>query len=211
MRLQGTLVSLEPLTHGHVDGLSAAAAADRARYRWSPVPEGAAAAQRYIETALAWQQAGTAVPFAIVASSTGRVIGSTRFWNLERWPWPDHHPDSQKEGPDACEIGYTWLTSDAAGTGANTDAKLLMLTRAFESWHVLRVCFHADVRNMRSRAALEGIGARPEGVLRAHRLAVDLTPRDSVRFSIVAAEWPAVKTHLVARLRRKMSDHGLQS
>jgi RimJ/RimL family protein N-acetyltransferase len=93
--------------------------------------------------------------------------------------------------------------SSAVGTGVNTEAKLLMLTHAFESWQVVCVCFHADLRNTRSQAALERIGARREGVLRVHRLAVDLTPRDLLRFSIVATKWPETKAHLQARLQRK--------
>ena len=98
--------------------------------------------------------------------------------------------------PDACEIGYTWLTRSAIRTASNTEAKLLMLTHAFEVWHVLRVCFHTDARNQRSRAAFERIGGKFEGILRAHRMAADYTARDSVRFSIVAAEWPEVKERL---------------
>jgi N-acetyltransferase len=78
---------------------------------------------------------------------------------------------------------------------------LLMLTHAFESWQVLRVCFHTDARNHRSRTALERIGAKFEGILRAHRMAADFIPRDSVRYSIVAAEWPEVKQQLMSRLR----------
>jgi N-acetyltransferase len=124
------------------------------------------------------------------------IIGSTRFWNVERWSWPADHPSHVRSAPDACEIGYSWLTQSAIRTAANTEAKLLMLTHAFESWRVLRVCFHTDARNTRSRAALERIGAKCEGILRAHRMAADYTPRDSVRFSIVSAEWPAAKRRL---------------
>ena len=200
--LQGRWVRLEPLEHRHVDGLVAAAAVDPSLYQWTPVPQGAAACARYVDTALAWRDAGTAVPYAIVAVDDDAVIGSTRFWNLERWAWPDGHPRHDREPPDACEIGYTWLTSASIRTAANTEAKLLMLAHAFEVWEVLRVCFHTDARNARSRAALERIGGRFEGILRAHRLAVDLTARDSARFSIVAAEWPAVKEQLRQRLNR---------
>jgi len=128
----------------------------------------------------------------------GVVIGSTRFWNIERWAWPEGHPSHGRGLPDACEIGYTWLARSAVGTAANTEAKLLMLRHAFEVWRVLRVCFHTDVRNQRSRAALERIGAQFEGILRAHRMAADFIPRDSVRYSIVAPAWPAVKQRLLA-------------
>jgi RimJ/RimL family protein N-acetyltransferase len=92
---------------------------------------------------------------------------------------------------------YTWLTRSAIRTAANTEAKLLMLTHAFEVWQVLRVCFHTDARNQRSRAALERIGGQFEGILRAHRMAADFIPRDSVRYSILAAEWLAVKERLL--------------
>jgi N-acetyltransferase len=86
------------------------------------------------------------------------VTGSTRFWNLERWNWPGGHRRHRRENYDACEIGYTWLTRSAVRTGANTEAKWLMLSHPFETWQVLRVCLHADVTNERSRAAIERLG-----------------------------------------------------
>jgi len=198
--LEGQQVRLEPLDYGHVEGLVAAAAADPSLYQWSPVPQGPSEAAKYIETALAWQDAGTAVPFAIVRQSDRTVIGSTRFWNLEYWVWPHGHARYSRKSPDACEIGYTWLTQSAIRTPANTESKLLMLAHAFEAWQVLRVCLHTDVRNQRSRAAIGRIGGKFEGILRAHRMAADFIPRDSARFSIVAAEWPAVKERLIAKL-----------
>ncbi len=191
--LQGKHIRLEPLEHRHVDGLVTVAAGDPSLYRWSPVPQGKVEAAKYVDTALAWRDAGTAVPFAIVREQDGAVIGSTRFWNLERWAWPQGHPSHGRGVPDACEIGYTWLAKSAIRTAANTEAKLLMLRHAFEVWRVLRICFHTDSRNQRSRAALERIGGQFEGVLRAHRMAADFIPRDSCRYSIVASEWPAVK------------------
>jgi RimJ/RimL family protein N-acetyltransferase len=202
--LTGSRVRLEALEHAHVDGLVVAAAGEPGLYRWSPVPQGKAAASAYVDTALAWRNAGSAVPFAIVRVSDGAVIGSTRFWNIERWAWPAGHPRHGREFPDACEIGYTWLTSSAIRTAANTEAKLLMLTYAFETWEVLRVCFHTDARNQRSRAALERIGGRFEGTLRAHRMAADYIARDSMRFSIVAAEWGDVKL----KLGKRLESHG---
>jgi RimJ/RimL family protein N-acetyltransferase len=201
LALHGKQVRLEPLGAEHIDGLVAASAGDPTLYQWSPVPLGKSAATAYVETALAWKHAGTAVPFATVRLADGAVIGSTRFWNLERWAWPAGHAMHGRGVPDACEIGYTWLGRNAIRTGANTEAKLLMLTYAFESWQVLRVCFHTDVRNQRSRAALERIGANFEGILRSHRMAADFIPRDSARFSIVAAEWQAVKQRLIGLLR----------
>lgn len=199
--LQGQHIRLEPLGQQHVNGLVAAAAADPSLYRWSPVPQGPTEATRYVDTARVWRDAGTAVPFAIIRIEDDTVIGSTRFWNIERWAWPEGHPSQGRGVPDACEIGYTWLTRSAVRTGANTEAKLLMLQHAFEVWQVLRVCFHTDARNQRSRAALERIGAQFEGILRAHRMAADFIPRDSVRYSIVASEWPMVKKKLLAFVR----------
>jgi len=200
--LQGKQVRLEPLEHHHINGLVAASAGDVSLYRWSPVPQGKVEAQRYVDTALAWRDAGSAVPFAIVRLPDGVVIGSTRFWNLERWAWPEGHPSHGRDFPDACEIGYTWLAASAIRTGANTEAKLLMLAHAFEVWRVLRVCFHTDARNQRSRAALARIGGQFEGILRSHRMAADYIPRDSVRYSIVASEWPEVKQKLSSLMER---------
>jgi RimJ/RimL family protein N-acetyltransferase len=200
--LTGRHVRLEPLDYCHVDGLVAAAAVDPSLYQWSPVPQGKAQANRYIETALAWRDAGSAVPFAILRVADGAVIGSTRFWNLERWSWPQGHARHGRGEPDTCEIGYTWLTPQAIRTPANTEAKLLMLTHAFETWQVLGVCLHTDARNQHSRAAIERIGGKFDGILRAHRLAADYTPRDSVRYSIIAAEWPGVKERLAQLLDR---------
>lgn len=201
--LEGRQVRLEPLAHSHIDGLAAASAGEPELYRWSPVPQGKDEARKYIDTALSWQDAGTALPFAIISVSTGAVIGSTRFWNLERWSWPVGHSSCGRNVPDACEIGYTWFSQSAIRTAANSEAKLLMLTHAFESWHMLRVCFHTDVRNLRSRAALERIGCQFEGILRAHRMAADYIPRDSARYSIIAAEWPAAKQRLIERMNRR--------
>jgi RimJ/RimL family protein N-acetyltransferase len=194
--LEGTHVRLEPLEHRHVDGLVAAAAKDPSLYHWSPVPRGKVEATKYVETALAWRDAGTAVPFATVRVDDGVVIGSTRFFDMERWSWPPGHASHNRTVPDVCEIGYTWLTRAAIRTAANTEAKSLMLTYAFETWQVLRVCFHTDVRNQPSRAALERIGGQFEGILRAHRMAADYIARDSARYSILASEWPDVKGRL---------------
>jgi N-acetyltransferase len=193
--LSGRHVRLEPLEHRHIGGLVAASAADPSLYQWSSVPQGKVEATGYVDAALAWRDAGSAVPFAIVRLDDGVVIGSTRFFDLERWAWPQGHLRSGCV-LDACEIGYTWLTRSAIRTAANTEAKLLMLAHAFETWQLLRVCFHTDVRNQRSRAAIERIGGKFEGVLRAHRMAADYIARDSARFSIVAAEWPDVKRRL---------------
>jgi len=196
LTLLGAHVRLEPLDRSHVVSLAAASAADPSLYQWTIVPQGMAEAASYIETALAARDAGSAAPFAIVRQEDGAVIGSTRFFNLERWPWPEGQARHGRRDPDAGEIGYTWLTRSAIRTAANTEAKRLMLTHAFESWNVLRVCLHTDARNLRSRAAIERIGGRFEGILRAHRMGADYAPRDSSRFSIVAEEWPELKRRL---------------
>lgn len=198
--LIGRYVRLEALDLRHADGLAAASAGDAALYRWSPVPQGRAEATRYIETALSWREAGKALPFATVRLSDDTVVGSTRFFDLERWAWPPGHPRRDLKTPDVGEIGYTWLSSAAIRTAINTEAKLLMLSHAFETWKMLRVCFHTDARNQRSRAALERIGGRFEGILRSHRIAADHIPRDSARFAILEAEWPMVKLRLEQRL-----------
>ena len=198
--LRGRFVRLEPLDDRHADGLAAASAEDPSLYRWSPVPQGKAEAEAYIATALAWRDVGRAVSFATVRVDDGAVIGSTRFFDLESWAWPKGHALHGRETPDACEIGYTWLARSAIRSAANTEAKLLMLTHAFEVWKVLRVCFHTDVRNERSRAALGRIGGQFEGILRSHRMAADFIARDSARFSMVAAEWPGVKEKLTQKI-----------
>jgi RimJ/RimL family protein N-acetyltransferase len=182
--------------------LVAAAVNDRDLYRWSLVPQNKDAAKAYVETALAWRDAGTAVSFAVVRKQDSVVIGSTRFFNLERWAWPPGHPSHGRTIPDAGEIGYTWFARSATRTAANSEAKFLMLRHAFEVWHLVRVCFHTDVRNERSRAALERIGGRLEGILRAHRMAADFLPSDSARYSILPSEWPQVKQRLLQFIER---------
>jgi RimJ/RimL family protein N-acetyltransferase len=200
--LSGKYVRLEPLDQRHLDGLVAASAVDPSLYRWSVVPQGKEATARYIETAVAGRAAGTVLPFATVRIADGAVIGSTRFFDTERWAWPQDHPRYDRADPDVCEIGYTWLTRPAIRTAANTEAKLLMLAHAFESWQALRICLHTDARNERSRAAMERIGAKFEGILRAHRMASDISPRDSARYSIIANEWPELKERLTQSLDR---------
>jgi RimJ/RimL family protein N-acetyltransferase len=204
--LEGHHVRLEPLSLSHVDGLVEASApspsGDPALYQWSAVPVGREAVIRYIETALALREAGKALAFATVGIADGAILGSTRFFDFESWPWPPGSPRHGRRHPDVCEIGYTWLAASAIRTALNTEAKLLMLTHAFEVWGLLRICLHTDARNTRSQAAIERIGGKFEGVLRAHRLAADFTPRDSYRYSILASEWEVVKRQLNDRLQR---------
>ena len=199
-QLTGRHVDLVPLEFSHAEALAAASAVDPSLYQWSAVPQGREAVDDYIRSALAWREAGTAMPFAMVRRQDGAVIGSTRFFDVERWVWPPGHARHGRTDPDTCEIGYTWFTASAIRTAANTEAKFLMLRHAFETWQLLRVCLQTDARNMRSRAAIERIGGKFEGVLRAHRLATDFIARDSYRYSIVAAEWPEVNRKLAERL-----------
>jgi RimJ/RimL family protein N-acetyltransferase len=199
--LQGKVVRLEPLQPHHVPGLVAAASGGEELYRWSPVPQDEATARRYVEAAMAARDEGTAVPFAVVRAEDDVVIGSTRFFDLSYWPWPEPRPEV-RTAPDTCEIGYSWLSPAAIRTGANTEMKRLMLTHAFEAWQVQSVCLHTDARNQRSREAMERIGLRFEGILRSHRLGADSTPRDSARFSVTATEWPQVRRRLDELARR---------
>ncbi len=198
--LTGNHVRLEPLALSHLDGLLAAANADPSLYNMTVVPQTADDMTTYIKTALEWRAKGTALPFATIRIADGKILGSTRFYDIENWAWPAGHPHHDRTTPDVCEIGYTWLTRSAIRTGANTEAKLLMLTHAFESWQVHRVCLHTDARNTRSREAIGRLGAKFEGILRAHKMASDFTSRDSARFSITATEWPEVKQRLRAFL-----------
>lgn len=199
-QLEGRYIRLEPLSVAHTEGLAAASSGDPELYCWSQVPRDLGEVARYIEKALELRDAGVAAPFATVRVADGAVIGSTRFFDLERWPWPASHPRHAQQFPDIGEIGYTWLNASAIRTAANSEAKLLMLTHAFEVWNMLRICLHTDERNDRSRAAIVRIGGRFEGVLRSHRMAADIRPRNSARYSILASEWPAAKNRLAQRL-----------
>jgi len=191
--LVGKVVRLEPLQHQHVPGLLIAATDGAELYRWSAVPQDEARVRQVVEAAVAARDGGTAVPFAVIRTADDTVIGSTRFFDFGYWAWPDGR---DRTGPDTCEIGYTWLSPAAIRTGANTEMKRLMLTHAFEVWQVSSVALHTDARNQRSRDAMQRIGLRYEGVLRAHRLGTDGKPRNSARFSVTTTDWPAVRQHL---------------
>jgi RimJ/RimL family protein N-acetyltransferase len=200
--LEGRFVRLEPLTLDHVPGLVDATSGNRESFVYTLVPSGETEARAFVASALADQGAGTAVPFATIDRSTNRVVGSTRFCYIEFWDWPAGSPHQRgAELPDAVEIGYTFLASEAQRTGINTEAKLLMLTHAFEVWRVHRVRLVTDARNQRSRRAIERLGARFDGVLRAARTAFDGGIRDSVCYSMLDSEWPEAKAALEARLR----------
>ena len=199
--LEGRHVRLEPLELGHAGALLAVAGGPRETYGFTMVPADEPAMIRYIEAALGEQDAGRALPFATVARATGRVVGSTRFGNIEFWPWPPGNPNQRGEDrPDAVEIGWTWLGAAAQRTAVNTEAKLLMLTHAFEEWRVHRVSLMTDARNERSRNAILRLGARFDGVLRAQRPASDGGIRDTAAFSILESEWPMIRRQLQSRL-----------
>ena len=198
--LGGNLVRLEMLTEEHLDGLVAASANGKDLYRWIAVPQTLEQAEQYVRTATSAMNSGGAVPFAISSVRDGRVIGSTRFCQLEHWSWPDSHLRHGRKNPDVCEIGHTWFSPSAIRTGANLETKLLMLGYAFEHWQVLWVCFYPDTRNERATRSLTQLGATRDGILREHRLGADGRPYNSVRFSILAGDWPAIKDRLKYRL-----------
>jgi N-acetyltransferase len=203
--LEGTHVRLEPLREDHIPALAEAAALDRTSYAWTYTPEGVEQMTDYVRDALAKVATGAHVAFATVNRATGRdgadrVVGATRFCEIACWQWPPGASHQRHGVPDVVDIGFTWLAGPAQRTPVNTEAKLLMMTHAFEVWEVHRVALQTDVRNARSRAAIERIGGQLDGIMRADRPGSDDTVRTSARFSIVAAEWPTVKARLTARL-----------
>ena len=200
--LEGEHVRLEPLSLEHVAKLTAAASSQRDSFRHTWVPEGEPAMRRYVEEALALRAGGAAIPFATVQRESGRAIGSTRFFNFEYFRWPEG-ARAPPQPPDAVEIGWTWLAADAQRTAANTEAKLLMLTHAFESWNVVRVNLRTDALNTRSRGAIERLGAKLDGILRAHVPSALDGLRDTATYSLLREEWPAAKERLTRRLREK--------
>ncbi|MEU2544146.1 GNAT family protein [Streptomyces roseolus] len=206
--LTGRSVRLEPLAMRHAEALARAGEADRSAYAFTPVPNGLESALDYIARALAEQATGRCLPFALVSTADDRVIGSTRFLELDYWrgplvwpPTPGHpHGDPLTAVPDAAEIGNTWISGDARGTGANTEAKLLMLRHAFDTWGVRRITLRADARNTRSRVAIERLGATCEGIRRAHSRGLDGAVRDTAFYSILDEEWPTVRDIIELRL-----------
>ncbi len=187
--LQGSIVRLEPLTLDHLPGLTSVGL-EGDLWRWTlSVNKTPGDMRSYVEAALASATAGTEVPFATIEQSSGRVIGSTRFLSIDA-----HHR--------RLEIGYTWIAPAWQRTAANTEAKLLMLTHAFNVLGALRVEFKTDALNERSRAALLGIGASEEGTMRNHMVTDSGRRRHSVYFSVIEEEWPRVRQHLDARLSR---------
>lgn len=195
--LEGSLVRLEPLGRCHAAGLATAAEENRDSYSFTWVPT-ASEAESYIDEQLARAETGRLAPYAQVSMSTGRVVGATAYWDPRMW--------LGEEQLDAIEVGFTWLAASAQGTGVNAEAKLLLFRHAFENWGVARVDLKTDARNSRSRAAIQAVGARFEGVLRnwsrSWAPGEDGRLRDSAMFSIVAAEWPDCRAKLETRLER---------
>ncbi|GLZ76731.1 N-acetyltransferase [Actinorhabdospora filicis] len=190
--LRGERVRLEPLSQDHAAGLAAVVDADRATYGHTVVPT-AATVPAYIDEQLA--RPGL-TPFAQIRVADGRPVGCTGLWFPRTWPG--------SEELCAIEIGWTWLAPTAQRTGLNAEAKLLLLTHAFEDLRVQRVDFKTDARNERSRRAIAALGATFEGILRSW--SPSRTPgeeglmRDSAMFSIIAPEWQDVKTRLRGRV-----------
>ena len=200
IELRGRDTTLRALARGDAAALAAAASGSREHYRFNPVPNGLDEATAYVERALAQRAAGQRHPFAL--ECRGRVVGTTSYSEFQPWQWPPGSGRTARDCPDSVEIGYTWLAASAQRTSCNTEAKLLLLTHAFETWSVHSVSFRTDERNLRSRAAIERLGAVFEGIRRAHMPGADGTVRSSAFYSIVAAEWPAVKERLSRRLSR---------
>ena len=188
--LDGELVRLEPLATGHEEGLWEASR-DPRTWRWLSIaqPQTRAELRAYVGAALAAAADGSELPFATIRRTDDSVVGSTRFLALR----PEHR---------SVEIGWTWLTPEAWGTGANVEAKLLMLEHAFEALGCLRVELKTDARNERSRGALAALPAQFEGVHRKHMLVRGGERRDSAWYSVLDDEWPAVRANLLRRLGR---------
>ena len=198
--LEGATVTLRPLAISDAAVLAAAAAESREHYVYTRVPDGVAEAESYIAGALRDLDDGRRMPF--VTLWRDRVVGSTSYLDIEQWRWPAGSPHQRTDRPDVVEIGATWLSQSAQRTRCNTEAKLLMLRHAFDVWEVHRVALKTDERNLRSRQAIERLGARLDGVRRADMPGQDGSVRSSAYYSIVRAEWPAVSARLEAALAR---------
>lgn len=185
--LRGQVVRLEPLTIDHVPAL-ARVGLEPELWRWTPAAVTTVEEMhRYVSTALEEQTRGVSLPFVIVDQASTRAIGSTRYGNIER----AHH---------RLEIGWTWIASAHQRTAANTEAKLLLLTHAFEVLRANRVELKTDALNEKSRKAILRLGATEEGTLRRHVITASGRVRDTVYFSIIDTEWPAIKARLTGLL-----------
>ena len=186
--LDGEFVRLAPLKFSHLAELFAAAG-DESLWLWTlNVIKRREDMLRYIESALGEFERKTALPFVIIEKKSKRIVGSTRFGSIE----PAHRKT---------EIGWTWLNPQFQRTAINTEAKLLMLTHAFETWNCVRVELKTDVLNEQSKKAIARLGAKPEGILRNHLLTDAGRFRDTIYFSIIDSEWQTVKADLLEKLR----------
>ena len=187
--LFGSSVELHPLERHHAPDLVAAAADGELWNLKVTVVPNADTVDAYIDKALKGRDDGTVIPFVLVSKATGKVVGHTRFWKVDR-------------ANRKLEIGHTWVSASAQRSSINTEAKYLLLTYAFETMRCVRVQFTTDELNEKSRAAILRIGAKQEGIVRHERIMPDGRKRNSVRFSIIDDEWPEVKTALEQRLAR---------
>lgn len=188
IELAGDMVAIEPLRVEHAAGLLAAADAEEV-FAWLPYPRPTDLdqARAWIEDALADRRADRRLPFAVLDAADASVIGSTSYWDFDA---PNAH----------VEIGSSWLSRASWGTGCNAEAKLLLLTHAFETMELERVAFRTDIRNERSQQAIERLGATKEGVHRHEMRRRDGSWRDSVHYSLLREEWPAARTVLRERI-----------
>ncbi len=185
--LTGRYIRLVPMTMDYLDPLWEVGQ-DIDLWKWIPYQlKTRDELQAYMQTALSWQASGSALPFVTVEQKTDRVVGSTRFGNIDA---ANHR----------VEIGWTWIGKTWQRTPVNTEAKFLMLQHAFEVWRCIRVELKTDRLNERSRAAISRLGAKEEGIFRHHLITESGRLRDSVYFSITDDEWPEVKAHLQALL-----------
>jgi N-acetyltransferase len=182
-------IRLEPLTMNHLDGLLSAAADGELWQLWFTSVPSPGAARAYIEDALKGQQAGHMLPWVVRELSTGSIVGSTRYHDIV-------------PAIDRVEIGYTWYAKSRQRTSVNTTCKLLLLSHAFDTLGCAVVGLRTDNFNFASQRAIEAVGAKKDGVIRHHQARRDGTVRDTVIYSILAAEWPDVRRHLELRLQR---------
>lgn len=196
--LSGQNVILRPLVKSDARLLAMASSESRETYLFNPVPNGIDEADEYISKAIKQASEGTRIPFAIMFS--GKLVGTTSYANLETWNWPLNSDLQRRDSPDVVEIGGTWLAQSAQRTCCNSEAKFLLLKYAFEFWKVYRVSFRTDERNIRSRKAIERLGAKFEGIRRADMPSVDGIVRNSAYYSIINSEWANVHYNLIKKL-----------
>ena len=190
IELSGATVTLVPMTTQHSTALVAAASDGKLWELWYTGVPSASSVDQYIGLALSEYQADRALPFVVVDNASGRVIGSTRYLNAE----PEHRH---------LEIGNTWYSERHQRTRVNTECKMLLLSHAFEQLRAIVVEFRTHWHNQASRAGITRLGAKQDGILRNHQIDAQGIYRDTVVFSIIESEWPAVKQALSFKLARR--------